>query len=63
MKLYDRRPVEIRMSRNEKVHEFIRRLQQNRVKIRELEYLEDEVKFEISKKMCLLSESCGKNIV
>jgi len=50
MKLYDRRPVEIRMSRNEKVHEFIRRLQQNRVKIRELEYLEDEVKFEISKK-------------
>jgi similar to stage IV sporulation protein len=50
MKLYDRRPVEIRVSRNEKVHEFIRRLQQNRVKIRELEYLEDEVKFEISKK-------------
>ncbi|MED3661523.1 sporulation protein YqfD [Ureibacillus terrenus] len=50
MKLYDSRPVEIRVTRNEKVHEFIRRLQENRVKVKELEYLDDEVRFEISKR-------------
>ncbi|MFC5557672.1 sporulation protein YqfD [Ureibacillus thermophilus] len=50
MRIYDRRPVVVRVSRGEKVHEFIRRLQQNRVKIRELEYLDDEVKFEITRK-------------
>lgn len=49
MKLYDSRPVEIRVSRGGKVHELIRRLQQNKVKIRNLQYLKDEVVFEISR--------------
>ncbi|NLY79875.1 MAG: stage IV sporulation protein [Lysinibacillus sp.] len=49
MKLYDSRPVEIRVTRSAKVHDMIRRLQLNKVKIRELQYLEDEVKFEISR--------------
>lgn len=49
MKLYDSRPVEIRVSRGGKVHDFIRRLQQNKVKIRNLQYEKDEVVFEISR--------------
>lgn len=50
MKLYDSRPVEIRISRGAKVDEFIRQLQHHRVKVRELEYFRDEVKFEIARK-------------
>lgn len=62
MKLYDSRPVEIRVSRSENVHELIRRLQQNRVKLRELEFLEDEVKFEISRKDVTIVRSLRKKL-
>ncbi len=62
MKLYDSRPVEIRVSRSGNVHELIRRLQQNRVKLREIEFLEDEVKFEISRKDVTIVRSLRKKL-
>lgn len=49
MIFYDSRPVEVRVSRGPKVHDFIRRLQQSNVKICNLTYLDEVVKFEINR--------------
>ncbi len=46
----DTRPVEIKITKNEKVHQFIQGLHQKKVKIKNLIVRDEEVTFEISRK-------------
>jgi len=50
MKKFDNRPVEIRVSKDNKVHDFIQLLHARKVKIKNLKHLEKEVRFEIARK-------------
>ncbi|MFJ8236905.1 sporulation protein YqfD [Ureibacillus sp. NPDC094379] len=50
MKKFDNRPVEIRVSKENRVHDFIQLLHAKKVKIKNLKHLEKEVRFEIARK-------------
>lgn len=50
MKKFDNRPVEIRVSKGNRVHDFIQLLHARKVKIKNLKHLEKEVRFEIARK-------------
>lgn len=50
MQIYDNRPVEIRVSRGARVNNLIQSLHHNKVTIKNLTHLDNEIRFEIARK-------------